>query len=362
MINDCLIIGAGQAGLCLASLLMQKNRTVLILERDNRVGDVWRRRPDSMKLFTIRKMSQLPGLYLTGDPKGYPDKNEIADYLENYAKHHGLNILTEKNVYSVEYNNLIYTVKTQDGQEYQAYCLVNATGANQEVNVANFATNIPSETTQLTINQYKNPTQFPINKKIAIIGDGASGRQAAKELAETHNVTLFCGSPRPFIPQELLGINTLLLLKKLFILSADTNSMIGRWLIRRGLIPCNNITNKVLSKKGVKLNAKLISNSTNGELISERDETVKPDIIIWSLGYKEDTSWLTIPYAVKSGKFICHNGHKNGGKTPYPDLFIVGRKWLSCRASELIIGSIKDTQIVANFIETALNEKLKKKA
>ena len=44
MTYDCVIIGAGQAGLCLASFLTKKNITVLILERDERIGDVWRRR------------------------------------------------------------------------------------------------------------------------------------------------------------------------------------------------------------------------------------------------------------------------------------------------------------------------------
>ena len=72
MTYDCVIIGAGQAGLCLASFLTKKNITVLILERDERIGDVWRRRPDSMRLFTPRAMNQLPGLIMAGDQKGYP--------------------------------------------------------------------------------------------------------------------------------------------------------------------------------------------------------------------------------------------------------------------------------------------------
>lgn len=78
------------------------------------------------------------------------------------------------------------------------------------------------------------------SKNIAIIGDGASGRQVAKELAETHNVTLFCGSPHSFTLQELFGINTLLLLKRLSILNSDSRSIIGRWLRKRNFIPCNN--------------------------------------------------------------------------------------------------------------------------
>lgn len=78
------------------------------------------------------------------------------------------------------------------------------------------------------------------SKNFAIIGDGFGGRQVAKELAETHNVTLFCRSPRPFTLQELFGINTLVLFKKMSILNSDSRSIIGRWLRKRNFIPCNN--------------------------------------------------------------------------------------------------------------------------
>lgn len=355
MIYDCVIIGAGQAGLCLASFLTKKNITVLILERDERIGDVWRRRPDSMRLFTPRAMDQLPGLIMAGDQKGYPDKHEVADYLESYAQHNKLHVLLNKNVYSVEYNDKIYSIKTQDGETFQAKCLVNATGANQKVNVLDISRDIPAEIQQMTIDQYQNPKQLS-SKNIAIIGDGASGRQAAKELAETHNVTLFCGSPRPFTPQELFGINTLVLFKKMSILNSDSRNIIGRWLRKRNFIPCNNITNKILKKKGVRLYSKFTS-VDGKKLISDRGENCEPHIVIWSLGYKEDTDWLTIPDSSNSDGFICQIGHDVGGKTPYPDLFIVGRKWLSCRASELIYGCVKDAQRVANFVEMALKNK-----
>ena len=66
---------------------------------------------------------------------------------------------------------------------------------------------------------------------------------------------------------------------------------------------------------------------------------------------------MTIPHSSNSDGFICHVGHNAGGKTPYPDLFIVGKKWLSCRASELIYGSVNDAQRVANFVEMALKNK-----
>ena len=74
-----------------------------------------------------------------------------CDYLEFYAQHNKLHVLLNKNVYSVEYNDQIYSLKTQDGETFQATCLVNATGANQKVNILDISSDIPAEIQQLTI-------------------------------------------------------------------------------------------------------------------------------------------------------------------------------------------------------------------
>src|ERR671920_973479 len=82
---DVLVIGAGQAGLALGAQLKRTPLRFGLVERHARVGDSWRKRYDSLTLFTPRAYSALPGLALTGDPEGFPTKNEIADYLERYA-------------------------------------------------------------------------------------------------------------------------------------------------------------------------------------------------------------------------------------------------------------------------------------
>jgi putative flavoprotein involved in K+ transport len=57
-----------------------------LFDRAHRVGDSWRRRYDSLVLFSPRAYSALPGLQMSGDPAGYPGKSEVADYLEQYAQ------------------------------------------------------------------------------------------------------------------------------------------------------------------------------------------------------------------------------------------------------------------------------------
>ncbi|WP_350227588.1 NAD(P)-binding protein [Paraoerskovia sediminicola] len=56
------IVGAGQSGLATGYWLKQRGETFVILDRDRQVGDVWRRRWDSLRLFTPARYSALPGM------------------------------------------------------------------------------------------------------------------------------------------------------------------------------------------------------------------------------------------------------------------------------------------------------------
>ncbi|TES47061.1 NAD(P)/FAD-dependent oxidoreductase [Halalkalibacterium halodurans] len=83
---DVLVIGGGQAGLAVGYYLKKEQFQFLILDEQERTGDSWRNRYDSLVLFTPRSYGALPGLALNGDPNGFPTKDEIADYLQNYAE------------------------------------------------------------------------------------------------------------------------------------------------------------------------------------------------------------------------------------------------------------------------------------
>jgi putative flavoprotein involved in K+ transport len=92
---DVLIIGGGQAGLAMGYHLKRAGHRFQIVERNARVGESWRNRHDSLVLFTPRAYSALPGLSVPGDPDGYPNKDEMADYLEHYVNYFELPVSTE---------------------------------------------------------------------------------------------------------------------------------------------------------------------------------------------------------------------------------------------------------------------------
>src|SRR5688500_20358436 len=80
------VVGGGQAGLAMAYYLRQQGRRFVILERGDSIVPAWRERWDSLKLFTPRGYSNLPGLPFPGDPDDYPTRDEVIGYLERYAE------------------------------------------------------------------------------------------------------------------------------------------------------------------------------------------------------------------------------------------------------------------------------------
>ena len=75
------VIGAGQTGLAIGYFLKRQGRRFVILERAGEIAPAWRERWDSLTLFTVRRYSALPGLPFTGDPDGYPTRDEVIAYL-----------------------------------------------------------------------------------------------------------------------------------------------------------------------------------------------------------------------------------------------------------------------------------------
>ncbi|HKH39817.1 MAG TPA: FAD-dependent oxidoreductase, partial [Rubrobacter sp.] len=82
---ETVIIGGGQAGLSVGYHLSRRDRRFLILDANERIGDAWRKRWDSLRLFTPARYSGLPGWRFPAPAFSFPTKDEMADYLEAYA-------------------------------------------------------------------------------------------------------------------------------------------------------------------------------------------------------------------------------------------------------------------------------------
>ena len=82
---DAIIMGAGPAGLACAMTMRGAGLRVAVLEKADSVGSVWRRHYDRLHLHTDREHSGLPGMAMPRTYPLYPSRQQVVEYLENYA-------------------------------------------------------------------------------------------------------------------------------------------------------------------------------------------------------------------------------------------------------------------------------------
>ncbi|WP_257352308.1 flavin-containing monooxygenase [Pseudalkalibacillus decolorationis] len=201
---DVIVIGGGQAGLASGYHLQKKGLRYLILEANDRTIGSWGHYYDSLKLFSPARFSSLPGMKIPADPDKYPIRDEVIRYLEDYAKHFQLSVLTNQRVESVKKEGKVFAVHTKSGDCYQTKTIINATGSfhspfkpviqNEEV----FKGRIIHSA------EYQNPEPFS-NQRVVVVGRRNSAVQIAVELSEVSEVTLAVRQPVQLINQRVLG-------------------------------------------------------------------------------------------------------------------------------------------------------------
>ena len=111
---ETVVIGGGQAGLSVGYQLARRGRSIVILEANGRIGDSWRRRWDSLKLFTPARYNGLPGFPFPAEGWTFPTKDEMADYLEAYAARFDLPVRTGVRVEKLSRDGDRFVVETQE--------------------------------------------------------------------------------------------------------------------------------------------------------------------------------------------------------------------------------------------------------
>ncbi len=302
------------------------------MEGHRRIGDSWRNRYDSLVLFTPRTYSALPGLAVSGDPEGYPTRDEIADYLESYASHFALPVLVDMPIQRLERTNEGFRATSGIGETIDARAVVLATRAFQTPAVPPIARQLAVDIVQLSPETYTSPVQIPAGP-VLVVGDGASGRQIARELAATHEVYLATGRPRRVSPERLLGKSIFWWMDKLGILRASRESRIGKYLMKVDPFPGKGLALKRLRQQGVRVVGRLMQ--VAGKTVTfESRETATVETVIWATGYQELTDWISIPEAKDAEAHLLHQR----GISPVPGLYVIGRSWQWTRGSALLTG------------------------
>ncbi|MBX3011873.1 MAG: NAD(P)-binding domain-containing protein [Caldilineaceae bacterium] len=346
--TDLLIIGAGQAGLALAYHLQSTSLRYTLVDGHARIGDSWRKRYDTLTLFTPRWLSTLPGLPLPGEQNGYATRDEFADYLEAYAHHFALPVLRDTKITKLEQAAPGFQANTAAGGVLPCRAVVLATGAFQQPVIPALANQLAATVAQFTTETYKNRVQVPVGT-VLVVGDGASGRDIASELSATHQVLLATGRPRRLLPEQLFGQNIWWWLKHLGLLSVSGNNALGRLLQKVDPFPARGRETTQLTKQGVQIMPRLVA-ATGDWVTFANGQRQRITTIVWAIGYRDDSAWVAIP-AVKDeeGNFI-----HQAGLSPVPHLYFLGRPWQRTRSSALITGANADAhylkeQIIRSF-------------
>lgn len=354
--TDVLIIGGGQAGLAMGYHLKQTGRTFQIVERNGRIGASWRNRYDSLSLFTSRAYSALPGLPVPGDPNGYPTKDEIADYLEQYARHFALPVALNTGIRSLTRVGGGFRARTDAGEIVDARCVVVATGAFQLPAIPSVAREFAPNVAQFTAESYKRPSQVPSGTAL-VVGDGATGRQIALELAQTgdHDVLLATGRPRRISPARILGRSVFWWMDRLGVLKASRETKIGRSLMQSDPFPGKHLDLRRLQRKGVRMVGRVASAAGNRVAFASGETEVAASVV-WATGYRDDSRWLAIPEAKDMrGTFL-----QERGISPMPGLYFIGRSWQWTRGSALLTGVGEDAHYLLRQLDAYFGAQAKK--
>ena len=187
---DTVIIGGGQAGLATAYHLSHHDVPCVIVDENDEVGTAWRKRWNSLRLFTPGRYDSLPGMSYPGPPGSYPGKDDIADYLKAYASRFGFNVRTGVKASSwVSAENNHYILETNSGS-ITAHNVIVATGAFHRPRIPEFADKLDPEIFRMHSSEYQTPSQVT-SGPVLIVGAGQSGAEIALDMARnSHKVWL----------------------------------------------------------------------------------------------------------------------------------------------------------------------------
>ena len=345
------IIGAGQAGLSVGYHLARRGAPFVILEANQRIGDTWRRRWDSLRLFTPARFDGLAGMPFPAPAHSFPTKDEMADYLEAYAARFRLPVRTGVRVDRVTQQGGRFLVTAGDAA-FEAEHVVVAMATYQKPRVPPFARELDPGIVQLHSSEYRNPAQLR-RGGVLVVGAGNSGAEIALELARRGHPTWLSGRDVGHIPFRINGLPYRLVLGRLVfrglfhrVLTVDTP--IGRKLapklVSRGA-PLIRVKPKELAAAGVERVVRTAS-VRDGRPALEDGRVLDVANVVWCTGFHPGFSWIDLPVFDERGR----PEHHRGVVARAPGLGFVGLHFLYAMSSGMIHGVGRDAEYLADAI------------
>ena len=203
---DVAVVGAGQSGLAAGQTLQHAGLDVLILEAAADVGGSWPSYYDSLTPFSPARFSALPGMRLPGRSNRYPTRDEITDYLRDYAVRFDLPVQIDSRVLDAAWDGQAFHLDLAGGDRLTARGLVVASGGFGRPHIPDLPGLGEFTGTLLHAAHYRRPDQFA-GQRVVVVGAGNTAVQVAVELAQVATVTVASRHPIRFQSQRPLGLD-----------------------------------------------------------------------------------------------------------------------------------------------------------
>ncbi|MBO0701558.1 MAG: NAD(P)-binding domain-containing protein [Candidatus Dormibacteraeota bacterium] len=349
---ETVIVGGGQAGLSVGYHLARHGRPFVILDAGRRVGDSWRNRWDSLRLFTPARADGLDGMPFPGPGDRFITKNQMADYLESYAERFELPIRSGVRVERLSRNGRGFLVEAARST-LEADNVVVAMANHQEPWTPDFAMDLRPEILQLHARDYHNQSQLR-EGSVLVVGLGNSGADIAMDVV-SGRPTVVAGKETGHVPIRIEGffgrqvVTRMIRFAMHHVLTLKTP--IGRKALPRmahRAAPLIRVRPQDLVDAGV-VRVPRISGVKDGLPTTADGQTLDVANVIWCTGFRPGFTWIDLPVLGDRQEPL----HQAGMVPEVPGLYFVGLHFLYAMSSATISGVGRDAQRIVNHIVAA---------
>ncbi|MEO8511885.1 MAG: NAD(P)-binding domain-containing protein [Chloroflexota bacterium] len=351
--HEVVVIGAGQAGLAAGYHLAQRGIEFVILEASPHVGDVWRDRYDSLRLYSPARYDALPGYPFPLGRNVFPTGSQMGEYLEAYVAHHRLPVCK-----AVHVDALRAAPDASDGylisagpRSYAANQVIVAIGGFQRPHVPEFGPQLDARIRQLHSADYRNPGQL-VDGPVLVVGVSHSGADLAYEVAAAGHRTILSGKDHgqlPFSVDSRRGVLAWPIMRFIAWNLLTLSTPIGRKMapeIRKGGGPLLRIRRSDLERAGVERHEARTAGASDGRPMLADGTVLDVANVIWCTGFRPDYSWIDLPVIGEGGWPMEHRGVVDSS----PGLYFLGIPFLYSFTSMLVIGAGRDAAYVVERI------------
>ena len=348
--HETVIIGGGQSGLAAAHHLARRGVDTVLLEASDRIGELWRSRWDSLRLYSPAKYDTLPGMRMNMPGYRFPSGREMGDYLETYAGVLEVPIRTGVTVTRVRADGDGYAVETSDGTIAARQVIV-ATGGFQHPYVPDAAKELDPAIRQIHSVDYRRPDQLA-DGPVLVVGLSHSGADIAHEAALAGHRTIVAGTAHGQIPFPINSRRARVALPILRFLAFNVLTLrtpIGRKIapqVRLGGGPLLRYRRQELEAAGVELRPARFVGARDGRPLLADDSVHDVATVVWCTGFRPDFSWVEPASVDDLGWPLQERGVAAGA----PGLYFLGIPFLFSFTSMLVLGADRDAAFVADAV------------